>query len=94
MHIKDNNFKFSPGRIVATRSIINILGETDINTSLRRHLSGDWGEICKEDWEANDIALIHGDRILSIYTSIGKVKFWIITESDRSFTTILLPTDY
>jgi hypothetical protein len=60
---------------------------------VRRHVSGDWGEIDAEDKGANEAALIHGTRLLSVYTIDG-VKIWIITEADRSVTTILLPDEY
>ncbi len=56
--------------------------------------SGDWGEVCVEDWDANELALQNGTRLLSTYTSTAGIKFWIITEWDRSITTILLPEDY
>ena len=58
-----------------------------------RHIRGDWGDACKEDAKANDLALEEGSRLFSVYFSID-IKFWIITEHDRSATTILLPEDY
>lgn len=60
---------------------------------LQRHRQGDWGDVCTEDKQANDDALKHGDRILSAYAINGK-KIWIITEWDRSVTTILFPDEY
>ena len=67
----------------------------EVLESLQKHHSGDWGELCKEDKQANDFAVENGYRILSAYT-IGenKVKIWIITEWDRNVTTILLPEEY
>jgi hypothetical protein len=62
--------------------------------ALQRHVTGDWGELCPEDIEANEQALLNGARLLSAYRSAKGVKFWIITEWDRSVTTILLPEDY
>ncbi len=62
--------------------------------ALQRHESGDWGDIGPEDIETNEQALLHGDRLFSAYHSTKGVKFWIITEWDRSVTTILLPEDY
>jgi len=82
------------GRTVATANARNTLTDTDINTALARHQSGDWGEVGKYDWKANDYALKHGERILSAYTNACNDKFWIITEADRSYTTVLLPEDY
>ncbi len=82
------------GRIVATANAISTLCEPDIIIALRRHQAGDWGDLCPDDKAANDLAVLDGSRLLSAYTSESGVKFWIITESDRSITTILLPEDY
>jgi hypothetical protein len=61
---------------------------------LQRHARGDWGDVCDEDKQANDRALKNGDeRILSAYSITGK-KIWIITEWDRSVTTVLFPEEY
>jgi len=61
---------------------------------LARHAHGDWGELDLEDWDANDTALIDGERLLSAYSLSSGVKIWIITEADFSATTILLPEEY
>jgi hypothetical protein len=61
--------------------------------SLSRHIKGDWGDICIEDWQENEISLKQGFRILSAYTN-GEQKIWIITEAKRSVTTILFPDEY
>lgn len=61
---------------------------------LSRHANGDWGELCEEDWRANDYALQEGTRIFSAYTTTGGEKLWCITEADRSVTTLLLPEEY
>lgn len=63
-------------------------------TLLRRHARGDWGELCREDWEANERALFENGRLFSVYHDRSGQKFYIITEHDRSITTILLPEDY
>jgi hypothetical protein len=64
-------------------------------TLLSRHVCGDWGEVCAEDARENDFSVDHGFRILSAYTlSTTGVKVWVITEADRSATTILLPDEY
>jgi len=81
------------GRIVATPHALEVLSQEDILSSLLRHEAGDWGEVPPKDREANDRALIEGTRILSVYPSNG-VRFWIITEADRSSTTVLMPEDY
>ena len=88
--------KFQLGQIVATPGALAALEEAgeDPITYLARHLAGDWGEVCKEDARGNDLSVREGFRILSAYSlSIG-VKIWIITESDRSATTFLLPGEY
>jgi hypothetical protein len=61
---------------------------------LARHQAGDWGEVCSEDAQANDRAVQEGERILSAYRLKNGVKLWVITEADRSTTTILLPYEY
>lgn len=61
---------------------------------LRRHVAGDWGLVDKHDWEANDQALLDGSRLLSEYETSKGVRFWIITEADRSVTTLLRPSEY
>jgi hypothetical protein len=60
---------------------------------LRRHVRGDWGDLDLADKAANETALKHGGRILSAYDTQGG-RLWIITEADRSVTTILLPEEY
>jgi len=61
--------------------------------ALGRHVRGDWGDVDAEDRAANDRALREGTRVLSSYRA-GGVKFWVITEADRSATTVLLPSEY
>jgi len=88
------DWKFQPGRIVVTRTAVEVLLPEDMFSALARHLHGDWGEVDVEDWQTNEVGLAEGERLLSAYhTSTGN-KFWIITEWDRSLTTILLPSDY
>jgi hypothetical protein len=86
--------KFSLGRIVATPHALEELTARDIQTALRRHVSGDWGELDEHDREENELSLREGYRLLSVYYSAGGNKFWIITEADRSATTVLMPDDY
>ena len=61
---------------------------------LVRHANGDWGDVCKEDWKSNDEALKNGERLLSEYKLPDDRRIWIITEWDRSATTLLFPEDY
>jgi hypothetical protein len=86
--------KFSLGKVVATPNAVATIPRDQIIQALRRHQSGDWGTVCPEDQRANDDALVDGSRILSVYFVPHGLKFWIITEADRSITTILLPEDY
>lgn len=81
------------GRVVITANASLRLSTEEVLTALRRHASGDWGDLCPEDAMANDEALHHGSRLLSAYGE-GEYRFWLITESDRSVTTVLLPEDY
>lgn len=66
----------------------------EIMQCLTRHVEGDWGEVCQEDQEANDFSAQNNERVLSAYTLSNQTKIWIITEWDRSATTILLPEEY
>ena len=89
------NKLFSLGQVVATPAALSLLEKLKRTPAefLRRHQSGDWGDLCKDDLQANDDALKHSDRIFSSYT-IDDDKIWIITEADRSSTCILLPEEY
>ncbi len=87
---------FSLGQIVATPGAIEAMNEHNClpSTLLDKHLSGDWGSVDTEDAATNDEAVECGDRILSSYRIAETVRIWIITEWDRSVTTILLPSEY
>jgi hypothetical protein len=61
---------------------------------LRRHMTGDWGEVSSDDAAENDFSAIRNLRIMSVYRAPDETQFWIITEADRSFTTLLLPDEY
>lgn len=82
------------GHVVATPRALAILPPQDVAAALRRHRVGDWGDVDPEDWMTNDQAYACGFRILSVFRSHNDVRFWIITEADRSATTVLLPDDY
>jgi len=82
------------GRIVSTPSALASLTQDDILAAIQRHQAADWGDVNEEDRAANDQALVQGTRILSSYRSRRGLKFWVITEPDRSSTTVLLPEDY
>jgi hypothetical protein len=83
------------GRVVATPGALKLLLEAGGHPFdyLARHAAGDWGELCAFDRRQNEIALREGLRILSCYEVLAG-KVWIITEADRSITTILLPEEY
>jgi hypothetical protein len=89
--------KFNLGQTVATPNALATLSNLNVNPAslLRRHASGDWGDMCAEDKAANDHAVASGEsRIFSSYDLTPTTKVWIITEWDRSVTTILCPEDY
>lgn len=92
--------KFPLGRTVLTRGVNDKVAESSdfaklVIDSLRRHASGDWGYLSAEDKSANDEALRAGDlRLLSAYEQTGQPKIWVITEADRSATTVLFPDEY
>lgn len=86
--------KFPLGQVVVTRTALATLPTQDMASALDRHRRGDWGDVGREDWQANERALKHDERLLSVYRTVGGTKFWIITEWDRSLTTVLLPEDY
>lgn len=87
--------KFPLGHIVATPGALAAIPEEEILAALARHHAGDWGEeLCPEDRQENERSLENGSRLLSAYRSTSGTRFWIITEADRSATTVLLPSEY
>lgn len=86
--------KFPLGEVVITAHAKDIVHPEDVPRCLARHVTGDWGDVCDADRAENDISLRQGLRLLSVYHDRCNTKFWIITEADRSSTTILLPDDY
>ncbi len=85
--------KFPLGQVVITANAAQHLDTIAVNEALRRHATGDWGEIPPEDACENEHSLKQGFRLLSAYGN-GERRFWVITEADRSLTTILMPSDY
>ena len=88
--------KFPLGQLVATPGALATLteaGQTPFEF-VARHVKGDWGECGTEDQQANDEALLHDERLFSVYRTLKGVKIWVITEADRSSTCVLLPDDY
>lgn len=89
--------QFSTGLLVMTAGVEELVhqGRFNPNPYLRRHLSGDWGDLDDSDRQQNDAALQSGeDRLFSSYQIAPDLKLWIITEWDRSVTTLLLPSEY
>ena len=91
--------KFPMGQIVLTREVYRwAVTRGDFNhfvtSSLKRHARGDWGNLSQEDREQNKLALRESNRLLSAYEHWGLPKIWIITEADRSVTTVLFPEEY
>jgi hypothetical protein len=91
--------KFNPGRMVVTRGVNDLIAKDEefakhVLLSIKRHLAGDWGDLCDEDRVANELALKEGQRLLSAYKKEGLPKIWVITEWDRSVTTVLFPDEY
>ena len=85
--------KFPQGRVAITANAARRIPWQALKDGLRRHSTGDWGDLDPQDARYNDDALIRGGRLLSAYGQDGR-RFWIITEADRTVTTILLPEDY
>ncbi len=87
---------FEPGQVVATPGALEAMQANNCMSLdlLMRHLAGDWGVVPKQDANANQSALEHGERILSSYPLADGTKIWLITEADRSVTTFLLPEEY
>ena len=86
--------KFELGGCHITSNARAHLTQDDVLRALRRHQGGDWGDVNQHDRQANELALKEGSRLVSVYHSATGVKFYIITEADRSMTTVLLPEDY
>jgi hypothetical protein len=95
-HRKDFHMEtlFPLGRCVITANAKDTLHPEDVKLSLDRHNCGDWGELCQDDWKENELSLAHGGRLFSRYKDRSGSLFYIITEHDRSVTTVLLPEDY
>lgn len=86
--------RFPLGHTYATPAVLRALSVHEVAIALARHAAGDWGDVCPEDAAANESSLRCGARLLSVYRSAHGRTFWIITEANRSSTTILLPEDY
>ena len=86
--------KFPLGQVVITARAKDALHPEDVPIALARHATGDWGDLDEHDRYENEVSLIQDCRLFSVYHDRSRTKFYIITEHDRSVTTILLPEDY
>lgn len=88
--------RFDLGRVVATIGALRALADAgeDASRYLERHRTGDWGEISEEDRRENEFSVDKRLRLLSVYRTAKSEKLWVITEADRSATTLLLPSEY
>jgi len=88
--------RFQPGYLTTTPGALEVLEDAKQSPMefVQRHLAGDFGEVCAEDAAENELSIKKGFRILSAYRTNKGVRIWVITESDRSATTILLPSEY
>ena len=87
---------FTLGQVVATPGALSALQNAEQQPAefLDRHVNGDWGEVPEEDKRENEFSVQHGFRILSASTTTAGDTIWLLTEADRSFTAILLPSEY
>ena len=90
----ENSFRFQLGITYATPRVLNRIDLDAINFAVTRHSLADWGEVCMHNKRANDLALEDGGRLFSTYRDANSQKFWVITEADRSCTTVLFPEEY
>jgi hypothetical protein len=89
-----NSTTIDLGSIVVTPAVEECIDQPDINKALERHARGDWGDLNPDDCRQNELALREGGRLFSAYIDRRDTQFYIITEADRSVTTVLLPGDY
>lgn len=95
MEIKKRQTReFRLGLVTATPSVLEAVQGLDLLRAIERHASGDWGDVCERDRQENDLSMREGYRLLSVYHDRNGVKFWVVTEADRSATTVLLPSEY
>jgi hypothetical protein len=90
---------FNMGQLVVTRGVNDLIADNNkfaihVHESLERHGCADWGDLCEEDRVSNELALENGARLFSVYKREGLPTIWIITEWDRSVTTVLFPDEY
>jgi hypothetical protein len=105
-----NSARFAVGQLAATPGALALLEKHNIGVAalVNRHIHGSWGDICAEDADTNELAIEHRGRVMSVYRLVDAQQLastpvakridlptvWVITESDRSVTTLLLPSEY
>jgi hypothetical protein len=93
MKMRSSRPLFELGQIVTTRTVSESLEAAKVSSMIRNHVTGDFGILENEDIDANKEAIKHGDRVLSAYIADGS-KVYVITEWDRSYTTVLFADEY
>ncbi len=94
MKTTETKTKFELGSVYITPGATEAINQKERAEALHRHSTGDWGEVPYPDHEENELSLREGYRLFSVYRTQDGVKFWVITEADRSSTTMLLPEEY
>ena len=110
MTLMSNAPRFALGQLVATPGAMELLEQTGFSALalISRHVHGDWGDCCDEDKETNELSVRQRMRVMSVYRRVDAERLqqtpqdkrsslptiWIITEANRSVTTLLLPEDY
>lgn len=89
-----NGPAFRLGRLLATPGALKKIPHEELIEALSRHVDADWGDVDEHDRKENELALKQELRLLSVFHTKANVRFWIITEADRSATTVLLPEEY
>jgi hypothetical protein len=92
--MNETNAKFSLGNLFITPAAQEAVSSEEVLKAISRHVKGDWGDVCPDDAKENEFSLGKDLRLFSVYHTTQGTKFWIITEADRSVTTVLLPSDY
>lgn len=94
MYFIETSGRFVPGRLLATPAAMEAVPFQEMQNALCRHFCCDWGAVSEHSRRENELALKSGERLLSVYRTENDTTFWIITEADRSCTTVMLPQDY
>jgi len=89
-----SSFTVNLGQTIITANALSVLNPIDVQHALDRHACGDWGELCESDRNQNELGLKNGLRLFSVYRDRNNHRFYVITEHDRSVTTVLMPSDY